>query len=77
MLGRSDGILNPSGVRFGSSEIYDCLEGLDAVEDSLVVGQVGQSAPFAYAILCPHFSDHQGRRARCAFCTTKATGATG
>ena len=26
MLGRSDGTLNPSGVRFGSSEIYNIVE---------------------------------------------------
>lgn len=26
MLGRSDGVLNPAGIRFGSSEIYDALE---------------------------------------------------
>ncbi|KAK0529844.1 hypothetical protein OC835_004214 [Tilletia horrida] len=26
MLGRSDGILNPGGIRFGSSEIYEILE---------------------------------------------------
>ncbi|WFD36514.1 acetoacetate--CoA ligase [Malassezia cuniculi] len=46
MLGRSDGILNPSGIRFGSAEIYEVLESkgassktspLAAVTDSLVV----------------------------------------
>ncbi|KIK06693.1 hypothetical protein K443DRAFT_246951 [Laccaria amethystina LaAM-08-1] len=26
MLGRSDGVLNPGGIRFGSSEIYDVLD---------------------------------------------------
>ena len=26
MLGRSDGTLNPSGVRFGSAEIYNIVE---------------------------------------------------
>ncbi|TFK91828.1 acetoacyl-CoA synthetase [Polyporus arcularius HHB13444] len=26
MLGRSDGVLNPGGVRFGSAEIYDVIE---------------------------------------------------
>lgn len=39
MLGRSDGTLNPSGVRFGSAEIYNLIEGFDAIEDSVVVGQ--------------------------------------
>ncbi|KAH9910460.1 uncharacterized protein B0H18DRAFT_895537 [Fomitopsis serialis] len=40
ILGRSDGVLNPSGVRFGSAEIYSVLEDFsDAVDDSLCVGQ--------------------------------------
>ena len=37
MLGRSDGILNPGGIRFGSSEIYELLETVPKVVDSLVV----------------------------------------
>lgn len=34
-------MLNPQGVRFGSSEIYECVESLDDpdIEDALVVGQ--------------------------------------
>ncbi|OSD04284.1 acetoacyl-CoA synthetase [Trametes coccinea BRFM310] len=48
MLGRSDGVLNPGGVRFGSAEIYDVIEHCFAptsthaahtIVDSLVVGQ--------------------------------------
>lgn len=49
MLGRSDGVLNPGGVRFGSSEIYDVLDvcfsvsghstATSTIEDALVVGQ--------------------------------------
>lgn len=39
MLGRSDGTLNPNGVRFGSSEIYNIVEAFDEVEDSLCVPQ--------------------------------------
>ncbi|KAH7929458.1 acetoacyl-CoA synthetase [Leucogyrophana mollusca] len=49
MLGRSDGVLNPGGIRFGSSEIYDVLDTCfgpsperdpaDTVEDCLAVGQ--------------------------------------
>ncbi|KAL4738130.1 acetoacetate-CoA ligase [Aspergillus similis] len=41
MLGRSDGILNPSGVRFGSAEIYNLLLARFArdIEDSLCVGR--------------------------------------
>ncbi|KAI0399600.1 acetoacetate-CoA ligase-like protein [Xylaria palmicola] len=41
MLGRSDGVLKPSGVRFGSAEIYNVLTKFFAaeVEDSLCVGR--------------------------------------
>ncbi|KAL4802939.1 hypothetical protein BDV18DRAFT_145881 [Aspergillus unguis] len=40
-LGRSDGVLNPSGIRFGSAEIYNIIETQFAQEivDSLCVGQ--------------------------------------
>lgn len=41
LLGRADGVLNPSGVRFGSAEIYSVIERWfsDKVQDSLCVGQ--------------------------------------
>ncbi|PWA01398.1 hypothetical protein BB558_002502 [Smittium angustum] len=39
MLGRSDGTLNPNGIRFGSAEIYNIADHFEEVEDSLVVGQ--------------------------------------
>ncbi|KAJ5937914.1 AMP-dependent synthetase/ligase [Penicillium verhagenii] len=41
MLGRSDGVLKPSGVRFGSAEIYNVLlkHFADEIEDSLCVGR--------------------------------------
>ncbi|OOQ86941.1 Acetoacetyl-CoA synthetase [Penicillium brasilianum] len=41
MLGRSDGTLNPSGVRFGSAEIYHLLQHRFAaqIEDGLCVGR--------------------------------------
>jgi len=41
MLGRSDAILNPAGVRFGSAEIYNVLlaKFSDEVADSVCVGQ--------------------------------------
>ncbi|KAK4082428.1 uncharacterized protein Triagg1_2240 [Trichoderma aggressivum f. europaeum] len=44
ILGRSDGVLNPNGVRFGSSEIYAVLEQhfSASVKDSLCVGQQRQ-----------------------------------
>ncbi|KAI0019596.1 acetoacetyl-coenzyme A synthetase [Xylariomycetidae sp. FL0641] len=40
-LGRADGVLNPSGVRFGSAEVYAVLERHfgDAVGDAVCVGQ--------------------------------------
>ncbi|GAK63211.1 acetoacetyl-coa synthetase [Moesziomyces antarcticus] len=37
MLGRSDGILNPGGIRFGSSEIYELLESPENPMQSLIV----------------------------------------
>jgi acetoacetyl-CoA synthetase len=39
ILGRSDSTLNPGGVRIGTAEIYRVVENLDAVKDSLVIGQ--------------------------------------
>ncbi|TPX55051.1 hypothetical protein PhCBS80983_g05642 [Powellomyces hirtus] len=39
MLGRSDGTLNPSGVRFGSAELYNILDEFPQMADTLVVGQ--------------------------------------
>ena len=40
MLGRSDGVLKPAGVRFGSSEIYNViLEHFSEIEDALCIGR--------------------------------------
>ena len=39
MLGRSDGVLNPSGVRFGSAEIYAITAKFPEIQDALCVGQ--------------------------------------
>ena len=39
MLGRSDGTLNPSGIRFGSAEIYNVVDRFEDIEDTLCVGQ--------------------------------------
>jgi acetoacetyl-CoA synthetase len=40
-MGRADGVLNPSGVRFGSSEIYSVIDATfsEKVDDSLCVAQ--------------------------------------
>lgn len=50
VLGRSDGVLNPSGVRFGSSEIYNILAKprfSAAITDSIVVGQQRIKSPYS------------------------------
>ena len=40
-LGRADGVLNPSGVRFGSTEIYTIIDShfRDTIQDSICIGQ--------------------------------------
>ncbi|MFX0047900.1 MAG: acetoacetate--CoA ligase [Candidatus Hermodarchaeota archaeon] len=37
--GRSDAVLKPSGVRIGTAEIYNVVEQLSEIADSLVIGQ--------------------------------------
>ena len=37
--GRSDAVLNPGGVRIGTAEIYRQVEKLDAIAESIVIGQ--------------------------------------
>ena len=37
--GRSDAVLNPGGVRIGTAEIYRQVEKIDAVFESIAVGQ--------------------------------------
>jgi len=39
IFGRSDSTLNPSGVRIGTAEIYNQVEKLEEVADSLAIGQ--------------------------------------
>jgi acetoacetyl-CoA synthetase len=39
VFGRSDATLNPGGVRIGSSEIYNIVEEMEEIVDSLVIGQ--------------------------------------
>ncbi len=38
-FGRSDALLKPSGVRIGTAEIYNQVEQLEEIEDSLAIGQ--------------------------------------
>lgn len=46
-LGRADGVLNPSGVRFGSSEIYNVIERHfpEEIADTICVGQRRKQDP--------------------------------
>jgi acetoacetyl-CoA synthetase len=37
--GRSDAVLKPSGVRIGTAEIYNVVEKIEGVADSLAIGQ--------------------------------------
>jgi acetoacetyl-CoA synthetase len=39
ILGRSDAVLNPGGVRIGTAEIYRQVEKLDEILESLAIGQ--------------------------------------
>ncbi len=42
MLGRSDSLLNPGGVRIGTAEIYRCIESIDELLEAMAVGQAWQ-----------------------------------
>lgn len=35
----SDGVLNPSGVRFGSAEVYEVVDKIPGIVESICVGQ--------------------------------------
>jgi len=39
IFGRSDTTLNPGGVRLGTAEIYNVVEKLNEIEESIVIGQ--------------------------------------
>lgn len=57
--GRSDGVLNPSGVRFGSAEIYNIIDHDPEIADSLCVGQRrpqdGDETVFLFVQMKPEF----------------------
>jgi len=66
MLGRSDGVLNPGGIRFGSSELYDVIESRfssptvdHTIMDSLAVGQKIDGGSDERVILFVKLSDGQ------------------
>ncbi|KAM6156265.1 acetoacetyl-CoA synthetase isoform 1-T1 [Rhynchocyon petersi] len=58
MLGRSDGTLNPNGVRFGSSEIYNIVEAFEEVMDSLCVPQYNQDGEERVILFLKMVSGH-------------------
>ena len=39
IYGRSDATLNPGGIRIGTAEIYRVVEEINAIEESIAVGQ--------------------------------------
>ena len=64
ILGRSDGVLNPSGIRFGSSEVYNIVEGPafnTVLADTLCVGRRRKhdkdETVFLFVIMAP---GHEG-----------------
>ena len=59
MLGRSDGTLNPSGVRFGSAEIYNLITSnfSDLIDDSLCVGMRRGNEPNETVVLFVKMED--------------------
>ncbi|XP_054248663.1 acetoacetyl-CoA synthetase isoform X2 [Indicator indicator] len=58
MLGRSDGTLNPNGVRFGSSEIYNIVEAFEEVSDSLCVPQYNKDGEERVILFLKMTSNH-------------------
>ena len=69
MLGRSDGILKPAGVRFGSAEIYNLLlQHFPAVEDALCIGRRRETDTDETVVLFlkmnagERFDDHLAKR---------------
>ena len=56
--GRSDAVLNPSGVRIGTAEIYQQMEQLEEISDSLAIGQEwkGDQRIILFVKITPGFS---------------------
>jgi len=65
MLGRSDGVLNPGGIRFGSAEIYDALDpfteptSVPSLADFLAIGQTIDNGADERVILFVKLRDGQ------------------
>jgi len=56
-FGRSDAVLKPSGVRIGTAEIYNQVEKLEEIADSLAIGQnwEGEQRVILFVKLAPGF----------------------
>ncbi len=63
-FGRSDTVLKPSGVRIGTAEIYNVVERLEEIADSLAVGQDwrGDQRVLLFVKLAPGYSLTQDLR---------------
>uniref|UniRef100_A0A0L8GAP5 Acetoacetyl-CoA synthetase n=1 Tax=Octopus bimaculoides TaxID=37653 RepID=A0A0L8GAP5_OCTBM len=59
MLGRSDGTLNPNGVRFGSAEIYQVVETFVEIQDCLCVAQRKMDGSDERAVLFIKMANNQ------------------
>jgi len=57
-FGRSDAVLKPSGVRIGTAEIYNAVEKLEEIADSLAIGQnwKGDQRIILFVKLAPGYS---------------------
>ncbi|XP_002738477.1 acetoacetyl-CoA synthetase-like [Saccoglossus kowalevskii] len=59
MLGRSDGTLNPNGVRFGSAELYNIVESFKEIQDSLAVPQNNKNGDERVVLFLKMESDYE------------------
>ena len=66
VYGRSDATLNPAGVRIGTSEIYNPVESMPEVVESLVVGQpwLGDTRIILFVVLANGVTLHDELRER-------------
>ncbi len=66
ILGRSDAVLNPGGVRIGTAEIYRQVETLDEVLEAVAVGQewAGDQRVLLFVVLRPGCELDEALRAR-------------
>ncbi len=62
IFGRSDSTLNPSGVRIGTAEIYNVVETIEGIADSLAIGQEweGDQRIILFVKLVPNYELTEG-----------------